>query len=291
MKSMPFLCILLACAGCMSQKKIDRALAELPPFMRRNIGPVKYEPLSPLSLFLAGQVIETDPSATIYLYAFADEDVLKHEAFHSFELLTMHNRPLEWQEYCLCMGNTETKITSHLAHLLPVPPQWLPSDSSATVYGETNHFEEGAEIFVHHQPEKKWDCVCRFAYGIPQNQSDFWQNITKRKPTADPTVLSIIRRNFHDLALAYERQKIAEKEPTSNPTMLTIIRRHFGDLALAYQRQKIAKEEPPADPTVFSTIRRNFLIQPLSDDKEKITDSEPPKDSTVLSTIRHYFND
>lgn len=220
----------------MNQKKIDRALAELPPFMRRNIGHVKYEPLSPLSLFLAGQVVETDPSATIHLYAFADENVLKHEAFHSFELLAMQDRPLEWQKYWLCMGNTEPKLSTHLTQLLPVPPQWLPSDTSATLYGETNHFEEGAEVFVHHQPERKWDCVCRFALGIPQNRPYPLQKIARKGPTTDSTVLSIIRRNFHELALAY-------------------------------QRQKFAKEEPPVNPTVFSTIRRNFLIQPLSSDK------------------------
>ena len=160
----------------MNQKKIERVLAELPPYMRRNIGPVKYEPFSPFSLVLAGQVFETDPSATIYLYAFADEDVLKHEAFHSFELLAMHDRPLQWQEYCLCMGNTETKLSTQLAHFLPVPPQWLPSDSSATVYGEMNHFEDGAEVFVHHRPDNKWDCVCRFTYGIQQKKVRYDEN-------------------------------------------------------------------------------------------------------------------
>jgi hypothetical protein len=195
MKILPLLSILLACAGCMGQKKIDRVLAELPSHMRGNIGPVKYEPFSPLSLFLAGQVVETDPSATIHLYAFADEDVLKHEAFHSFELLAMQNRPLEWQKYCLCMGNTDTKLTSHLACLLPVPPQWLPSDSSGTVYGETNHFEEGAETFVHHQPERKWDCVCRFAHGIPQNRP-YLVRIARKRSSSDSTVLSFMRQNF-----------------------------------------------------------------------------------------------
>ena len=194
MKIVPFLSILLACAGCMSQKEIDRVLAELPPHMRGNIGPVKYEPLSPLSLALAGQVVETDPSATIHLYAFADDDVLRHEAFHSFELLAMQNRPLEWQKYCLCMGDTDTKLTTHLAYLLPVPPQWLPSDSSGTVYGETNHYEEGAETFVHHQPERKWDCVCRFTYGLPQNRPHLLQ--IARKGASDWTVLSILQRNF-----------------------------------------------------------------------------------------------
>lgn len=154
----------------MNQSKIDRVLAELPPYMRENIGPVKYEPFSPLSLVLAGKVDEDDPSATIHLYALANEDVLKHEAFHSFELLAMHNRPLEWQQYCLCMGNMEVKLASQLAVFLPIPPQWLPSDSSATLYGELNHFEDGAEVFVHHRPEKKWDCVCRFAHGIQQKK-------------------------------------------------------------------------------------------------------------------------
>jgi hypothetical protein len=195
MKILPFLSILLVCAGCMSQRRIDRVLAELPPNMRKNIGEVKYEPLSPLSLILAGQVVETDPSATIYLYAFANDDVLRHEAFHSFELLAMQNRPLEWQEYCLCMGNTETKLTTPLTYLLPVPPQWLPSDSSGTLYGETNHYEEGAETFVHHRPERKWDCVCRFAHGIPQNQPYLVQ-IARKRSSSDSTVLSILQRNF-----------------------------------------------------------------------------------------------
>ncbi|OHB74429.1 MAG: hypothetical protein A2Z25_21510 [Planctomycetes bacterium RBG_16_55_9] len=166
MKVIPILSILMACAGCMNQEKIDRVLAELPPYMHRNIGEVKYEPLSPLGLLLAGQVLETDPSATIHLYAFADEDVLKHEAFHSFEILAMQERPLDWQKYCMCMGNTETKLSTQLALFLPVPSQWMPSSSSATLYGQTNHFEDGAEVFVYHRPDKKWDCVCRFAYGI-----------------------------------------------------------------------------------------------------------------------------
>ena len=171
MKVLPLLCILMVCSGCMNQKKIDRVLSELPPYMHRNIGEIKYEPFSLLSLVLAGQVIETDPSATIHLYAFANENVLRHEAFHSFEILAMQERPLEWQKYCMCMGHTQTKFSTQLAHFLPVPSQWLPSDSSATLYGETNHFEDGAEVFVHHRPEQKWDCVCRFAYGIQQKKS------------------------------------------------------------------------------------------------------------------------
>lgn len=170
MKVVTCLITLFTCVGCMNQSKINRVLAELPPYMRENIGPVKYEPFSPLSLVLAGQVIESDSSATIHLYALANEDVLKHEAFHSYELLAMYNRPLEWQQYCMCMGNTDINLSAHLAFLLPIPPQWLPSSSSGTLYGELNHFEDGAEVFVHHRPERKWDCVCRFSHGIQQNK-------------------------------------------------------------------------------------------------------------------------
>jgi len=231
MKVIPVLCALCVCAGCMNQTNIDRALAELPPYMRENIGPVKYEPLSPLSLILAGQVIETDPTATIYLYALADGDVLKHEAFHSFELLSMHNRPMEWQNYCMCMGNTDVNLSAHLALLLPVPPQWIPSNSSGTLYGEMNHFEDGAEVFVHHRPERKWDCVCRFANGIPQNESYIQSNVVEGKPTST-TTLALIRRDFHDMASSYHGPNIADREPT-DPTVLSIIRRRFHDLALS----------------------------------------------------------
>ena len=229
MKSMPFLGILLACAGCMTQQKIDRVLAELPPYMRKHIGEVRYEPFSPLSLILAGQVLEADPSATIYLYALADETVLKHEAFHSFELIAMHDRPLEWQNYYLCMGNTEAKLSTHLAQLLPVPTQWLPSDSSASVYGETNHFEEGAEVFVHHQPEKKWDCVCRFVYGIPQDRSHQKQTIAKKEQSTEPSVLSIIRRNFHDMARSHHKQKDGKRKPPTDPTISSILGHFYFD--------------------------------------------------------------
>jgi hypothetical protein len=173
MKILHFLMIaIIVCEGCMSRKKIDSTLAELPPYMHKNIGTVKYKPLSPLSLFLAGQVIEKDPSATIYLYAMADRTVLKHEAFHSFELLAMNNRPEEWQQYCECMGETKTRLLARLAFLFPVPPAWLPSKSSATLYGETNHFEDGAEVFVHQRPEKKWDCVRRFVRGKQQSHNE-----------------------------------------------------------------------------------------------------------------------
>ena len=165
MKSLPVLMMLFICAGCMSEKKIDSVLAELPSYMRQNIGIVEYEPFSPLGLFFAGQVLKNDPSATIYLFALADKTVLKHEAFHSFELLAMNNRPKEWKEYCECMGETKTGLSPILSILTPIPLQWLPSKTSATLYGETNHFEDGAEVFVHHRPERKWDCVRRFVHG------------------------------------------------------------------------------------------------------------------------------
>jgi hypothetical protein len=203
--------------------------------MRQNIGEVRFEPFSPLSLLYAGQVMETDPTATIYLYAFADEDALRHEAFHSFELLAMQDRPMEWQQYYLCMGNTEAKLSTHLATLLPVPPHWLPSDSSATVYGETNHFEDGAEAFVHHRPKRKWDCVCRFVYGIPQDQSHLRKKIAKSDSTTDSTVLSFIRRNFHDMA---------RRGLPADPTILSIIRYHFLDQDLP---EKSTPDSKPND--------------------------------------------
>lgn len=54
MKVLHVLIALIVCEGCMSQKKIDNTLAELPPYMHQNIGAVEYKPLSPFSPYLAG---------------------------------------------------------------------------------------------------------------------------------------------------------------------------------------------------------------------------------------------
>jgi hypothetical protein len=269
MKYLYLFFILMACTGCMTQKKIDRVLTELPPFMRKNIGQVKYEPFSPLSLALAGQVIETDPTATIYLYALANEEVLKHEAFHSFELLAMYNRPIEWQDYYMCMGNMEVKLSTHLTLFSPIPPQWLPSSSSGTLYGELNHFEDGAEVFVHHRPEKKWDCVCRFTNGLAQNQSHLRPKFAKSE-SKESAILSIIRDNFHNMALSHHEANTAEREPTDS-TILSIIRANYQNRASSHQKANAAKREP-TDSTILSIIRHNFQEMVLSYQQQENTE-------------------
>ena len=274
----------------MNQAKIDRALAELPPYMCENIGPVKYEPLSPLSFILAGQVVETDPAATIHLYALADGEVLKHEAFHSFELLAMHNRPMEWQNYYMCMGNTDDNLSVHLACLFPVPPQWIPSKSSGTLYGEMNHFEDGAEVFVHRRPERKWDCVCRFANGIPQDRSYLRQTIlAEAKPTGS-TILSNIRDSFREMVSSYQQQKNTGGELT-DPTILSYIRRSFHKMALSYQQRRNTEEKPPMDSTILSKIQRNFYEMASSDYQQEDTEGKPPTDLTILSNIQRNFHE
>ncbi|MBN2316050.1 MAG: hypothetical protein JXM79_19135 [Sedimentisphaerales bacterium] len=270
----------------MTQKKIDRVLTELPPFMRENIGPVKYEPFSPLSLALAGQVVETDPTATIYLYAFADEEVLRHEAFHSFELLAMHNRPIDWQNYYLCMGNMEFKLSTHLTLFSPIPPQWLPSSSSGTLYGEFNHFEDGAEVFVHHRPEKKWDCVCRFTSGLPQSQQHLKPKFAQSEPTDSP-ILSIIRADFHNMASSPHEANAAKRGPSDSP-ILSIIRDNFLNMASSPHEANTTKGEP-SDSTILSIIRANYSNM-ASSPHEANTAKREPSDSTILSIIRANYS-
>lgn len=285
MKYLSLSIILMACTGCMNQARIDRALAELPPYMRENIGPVKYQPLSPLSLILAGQVIETDPTATIYLYALADEEVLKHEAFHSFELLAMHNRPMDWQDYYMCMGNTDLSLPAHLALLSPFPPQWIPSKSSASLYGETNHFEDGAEVFVHHQPERKWDCVCRFANGIRQDRSYLTENIAEAKPTGT-TTLSNIQHNFSEMTSPSQRQENVE-EKTTSPTIFSKIQKKFHEMASLSHRQETAEEKSTGS-TTFSKIQKKFHEMASTSHRQE-TAQEKPTDSTILYSMRRNF--
>lgn len=156
--------LLLFVSGCLSREAIDQEISKLPIYMQENIGEVKYQPLSFNGISWLGRTT-LDMEGTVYLYGLADKQVLRHELFHSFETRMKYTRFDEWERFCTCFGGTKRSFLA-LALSFWIPTQWLPSTESGSLYGETNHFEDAAEVFRCKKPKRKWECVKKFVTGI-----------------------------------------------------------------------------------------------------------------------------
>jgi hypothetical protein len=146
-------------SGCASRS----ALETCPQYFQDNIGQIKRQPLHPLSIFFNGVVNMENPEGTIHLYLLADKKTLLEEAFHSFEIRAMHNRPKEWERFCNAFhgdgstfdGSNSTFDGSYggfplVATIMAVPfAAHVPGGKGyVSLYSKINHFEDTASCFV-----------------------------------------------------------------------------------------------------------------------------------------------
>jgi hypothetical protein len=143
---------LVLVSGCASRSALDTC----PQYFRDNIGEIKRQPLNPLSLLFNGVVNAENPEGTIHLYLLADNKTLLEEAFHSFEIRAMHNRPEEWERFCNAFHADGSTFDSYgglplLATIMTAVPfaTHVPGGKGhVSLYSKVSHFEDTASCFV-----------------------------------------------------------------------------------------------------------------------------------------------
>jgi len=143
---------LVLVSGCASRS----ALNSCPQYFRDNIGQIKYEPLNPLGVFFNGVVNAENPDGTIHLYLLAGKKTLLEEAFHSFEIRAMHNRPEEWTKFCNAFHADGSTIDDYgglplLAAIMvavPYAPHVPGGKGHVSLYSRVSHFEDTASCFL-----------------------------------------------------------------------------------------------------------------------------------------------
>ena len=139
------LCMLfvILVSGCLSQAVIDEQLALCPKYVRDNVGEIKYEPFSPLSLLLVNGMTSKS-TGDIWLFALADKNTVLHEAAHS-----VYFRAEDTEQFY----NDFSQISKPKSHnnlvLFAVPMAgYLPCKDFRSLYASTNIYEDMAECFV-----------------------------------------------------------------------------------------------------------------------------------------------
>ena len=151
---------LVLVSGCASRSALDNC----PQYFRDNIGQIKHQPFHPLSIFFNGVVNMENPEGTIHLYLFAGKKTLLEEAFHSFEIRAMHNRPREWERFCNAFhgegsifdGSNSTfdgdygglPLLATIMVAIPYASHIPGGKGYVSLYSKINHFEDTASCFV-----------------------------------------------------------------------------------------------------------------------------------------------
>jgi hypothetical protein len=143
---------LVLASGCASRSALDTC----PQYFRDNIGQIKYQPLNPLGVFFNGVVNTENPDGTIHLYLLAGKKTLLEEAFHSFEIRAMNNRPKEWERFCNAFHADGSTIDDYaglplLATVMvaaPFAPHVPGGKGHVSLYSRISHFEDTASCFL-----------------------------------------------------------------------------------------------------------------------------------------------
>ena len=143
---------LVLVSGCASRSALDSC----PQYFRDNIGEIKRQPLNPLGIFFNGVVNIENPDGTIHLYLLAGNKTLLEEAFHSFEIRAMHNRPKEWERFCNAFHRDGSTLDDYggmplLAAIMVAAPcaAYIPGGKGhVSLYSKVSHFEDTASCFI-----------------------------------------------------------------------------------------------------------------------------------------------
>ncbi len=90
-----YVLILCLLAGCLSEQKIQRVLDSCPDHVQKNVGEIKYKPVSWGTAMLMHGVTDKK-TGEIWLTALANEHTLLHEIGHSVHFRASPERKKEW---------------------------------------------------------------------------------------------------------------------------------------------------------------------------------------------------
>jgi len=147
--------LLLVSSGCISNDFANKQLIKCPDYFQKNIGEIKAEPFSPLSLVLGGYVKSGEPNQPIHLFGLANKFTVWHEAFHSFEFRIFNERPCEWElfrydfEDDFYLGNLVT-----VAMLFVPFIEQIPIPGKVRLYSSFDKFEDSADCFAYWMQNK-----------------------------------------------------------------------------------------------------------------------------------------
>lgn len=145
---------LLLLSGCMSHEMVHKELAQCPQYFQDNIGEIKIEPLSLLSIIFKGYVHVDEPNCPVHLLALGNKDTLLEESFHSFELRTGKNRIEEWERFYYDFHSDGSTYKNYgglasSAIILSVPfIDRMPVKGKVNFHATVSHLEDTAECFV-----------------------------------------------------------------------------------------------------------------------------------------------
>jgi hypothetical protein len=144
--------LLLFVAGCVSQNTARQEISKCPKYFQDNIGEIKIETLSPLSVVFRGYASD-DSNSIIHLYAFAGKDTVLEESFHSFEHRAYNNRYGEWFRFYDDFSEDGDWYGEYLstAIILGVPliDKLGPGGRGKVNFHSTvSHMEDAAECFI-----------------------------------------------------------------------------------------------------------------------------------------------
>ena len=174
----------------------EKEISQCPDYFRNNIGEIRIEHLSPLSIIFKGYVYSKEQGCPIHLLALADKNTVLEEAFHSFEFRAGLNRKDEWKRFYYDFHGGETTYKDYgglLSSLviLSIPfADKLPAKGKVNFHSTVSHFEDTAECFVflmrQHQTNdsvllRKCDAVRRFVNGKYAQEIDGLQSVSLRK--------------------------------------------------------------------------------------------------------------
>jgi hypothetical protein len=145
--------LLLFLSGCISQNTARQEISKCPKYFQDNIGEVKIETFSPLSVIFKGYVSGTEPNGSIHLYAFADKDTVLEESFHSFEHRAYNNRYGEWVSFYNDFSEDSDWYSGYLSTAvilnIPLIDKLGPGGKGKVNFHSTvSHMEDSAECFI-----------------------------------------------------------------------------------------------------------------------------------------------
>ncbi len=150
-----YIFLILLLSGCVTQRMVDEELAKQPEYFRVNVGTVKIEPLSPLSLFFKGYVNSDEEGCPVHLLLLADRDTIREELFHSFFFRQYAENYAGFAKFHYDFyggGTISQNYNPALVYLLAlnIPMiQELPIPGHANLYGYVSFEEDSAGCFTH----------------------------------------------------------------------------------------------------------------------------------------------